>query len=367
MRHLDPRTAQDRKRRVLQWAVQYHIRTSRPIASSTVAEEAGLNLSSATIRSILSELEAEGFLAQPHTSSGRVPTDRGYRHFVDYLENVQRLAVAEKEEIERQYRSRVEELDRLLAHASRLLSTASRGAGLVLSPRMESEGLKRIDLIPLGGNRVLALVVTRAGQVRHWPIRLSFSPSDARVRLLSRFLNERVEGRSLREVRDVLESSLEDAERDIRELEQFTRSLAEEISSLESEDLFLEGAPSVVALAEDFSDFREAQSLARMLEERSRLAGLLHEQFSAEMDEARKGRRPGVRVLIGEETALPELRNLSLVTTAYRAGDRVVGLLGVLGSKRMEYSRVMSLVEHMGSVVSRSLEEWDVESEEPRD
>ncbi|HAH08204.1 MAG TPA: heat-inducible transcription repressor HrcA [Elusimicrobia bacterium] len=364
MRQLDPQIAQDRKRRVLQWVVQNYIHTSRPIASSIIAEEAGLDLSSATIRSILSELEQEGYLVQPHTSAGRVPTDRGYRFFVDYLENVQRLASGEKEQIEKQYCNRLEELDRVLAHTSRLLSTVSHSAGLVLSPRSEAQGLKRLELIGLGGNRVLAIIVTKAGQVRHWPLQLSFVPNEARLRALNRFLNEHLEGKSIREVRSLLAEQLEQAEREMRELQDFAHTLLGELeSAVEPDELFLDGATSVVARAEEFEDTREIHSLVRVLEERKVLADMLQEQFRKQLDAAKAGGAPTVRVMIGGENTLPELKHLSLVTTTYCAGDRLVGLLGILGTKRMEYSRMMSLVEYMGRIVSRSLEAWDVEPE----
>ena len=364
MRQLDPQVAQGRKRRVLQWVVQNYIHTSRPIASSIIAEEAGLDLSSATVRSILAELEEEGCLVQPHTSAGRVPTDRGYRFFVDYLEGVQRLASEEKEQIELQYRNRLEELDRVMAHTSRLLSTASHGAGLVLSPKIEAQDLKRLELIHLGGNRVLAIIVTNAGHVRHWPIQLSFAPSEGRIRALNRFLNEHAEGKSIREVRSLLADQLERAESEMRELQSFAHALLGELEdSVEPEHLFLEGAPSVVAHAEDFENSREIQSLVRVLEERGKLADMLQEQFRKQIETTKAGKAPSVRVMIGGENTLPELRHLSLVTTTYSMGEHLVGLLGILGSKRMEYSRMMSLVEHMGRVVSKTLEAWDVESE----
>ncbi|MBI5244017.1 MAG: heat-inducible transcription repressor HrcA [Elusimicrobia bacterium] len=364
MRQLDPQVAQERKRRVLQWVVQNYIHTSRPIASSIIAEEAGLDLSSATIRSILSELEDEGYLMQPHTSAGRVPTDRGYRFFVDYLEGVQRLASDEKAQIEQQYRHRLEELDRVLAHTSRLLSSASHSAGLVLSPKIEAQGLKRLELIGLGGNRILAILVTNTGNVRHWPIQLSFVPSEARIRMLNRFLNEHAEGKTIREVRTLLAGQLEEAEREMRELQSFAHSLLGELEeAVEPEQLFLEGATSVVAQAGEFENSREIQSLVRVLEERRALADMLQKQLRRQLDVARGGKPPSVRVTIGQENTLPELKHLSIVTTTYCAGDRLVGLLGILGARRMEYSRMMSLVEYMGRVVSRTLEAWDVESE----
>ncbi|MEK7743978.1 MAG: heat-inducible transcriptional repressor HrcA [Elusimicrobiota bacterium] len=367
MRHLDPKTAEERKRKILKWAVDHYIKTSRPIASSVVAEAADLDLSSATIRSVLKELEDEGYLAQLHASSGRVPTDRGYRFYVDYIHYVQRLASDEKERIERQYQSRVEELDRLLAQTSRLLSHVSHGAGLVLSPPMGKQTLKRLELLCLGGSQLLAIIITNAGQVRHWPIRLSFVPSAQRIHMLNRFLNDHVQGRSIQEVQAVLASQVERAERELRDLHAFAKDLLKELeTAVEPEELYLEGATTVVAQPEEFADLHDMQRLASMLEERKALTGVLQEQFREETRGVRARDGSPVRVLIGQENALPELKNLSLVTTTYRLKDRVVGVLGVLGSKRMEYSRMMSLVDYMGEMVSRTLEGWDGEEQGTR-
>src|SRR5262245_58788876 len=151
MRQLSPKVVEDRKKRLLQWVIHRYIKSSAPIASQVIAESAGLDLSSASIRNLLQELEDEGYLHQPHTSAGRVPTDKGYRFFVDYLTDIQRLASDEKHRIERQYRQRVEEMDHLLAETSKLLSHVSRSAGLVLSPKMDKHSLKRLELLPIGG------------------------------------------------------------------------------------------------------------------------------------------------------------------------------------------------------------------------
>lgn len=361
MRQLAPEVAQERKRKVLEWVVHYHIKTSHPIASSVVAEEAGLGLSSASIRSILKELEDEGFLHQPHTSSGRVPTDRGYRFYVDYLHDVQRLASNEKAQLERQYRKRAEELDRVLAQTSKLLSHVSHSTGFVLSPKMDKQTLKRLELIPLGGDQVLAIVVTQTGQVRHWPIRLSFVPSASRLQVLNRFLNEHVQGKSIREVQGALSDQIEQAERELKELHGLADQLLREIDGLAGPDdeLYLDGAAQLVGSVEEFGDLREMQSLMRMMDERRSMAELFHREFRSLLEEPASGKEPVVRVSIGGENALPELKNLSLVTTAYRHGDSVVGVLGILGPKRMEYSRMMSLVDYMGRLVSRSLDMWD--------
>lgn len=363
MRHLDPKVATDRKERVLQWVVHNYIRDKRPIASSSIASDSGLGLSSATIRSILSQLEDEGYLTQPHTSAGRVPTDRGYRVYVDFLEDVQRLASNEKARLEAQYQDRLRELDDLLSRTSRLLSTASHKTGLVLSPRSERQTLKRLELIPLGPKQLLAIVVTQAGQIRHWPIRLETPVPPNRLAALNRLVNEHAVGRTIGEVRDHLAAGLEQAERDLRELQELARGLLGDIDHADgAEPLFLEGASALVQGLDEPSELPELQSALRMMEERRALARILEDDLKSAVDSPDPARRP-VRVRIGAETGLKELNSLSLVTSTYRIKGRAVGVLGILGPKRMEYERMMSLVQYMGGLLSRSLSDWEPEDD----
>lgn len=362
MRQLDPKIAEERKRKVLHWVVHNYIKTSRPIASSIIANEAGMDLSSATIRNILKELEEEGCLQQPHTSSGRIPTDRGYRFYVDYLHDVRRLAAAEKARIESQYESRLEELDNLLSQTSKILSHITNKTGLVLSPKVETQTLRRLDLIPLGGPQVLVVVVTQAGQVRHWPIRLPFVPPPNRIQMLNNFLNEQVQGMSIRQVREVLASRIDAAGRELRELHSLTDKLLDEVDGMMGPDeLYLDGALTLMQGAEELGDLDEIHSMMRLMEERRSLARLLEDEFRSRLKDADETESGLVKVRIGEENPIPELRRLSLVTTAYKMNDKVVGVLGILGSKRMEYSRMMSLVDYVSRLVTRTLESWDEE------
>lgn len=363
MRHLDPKVAADRKSRVLQWVVHNYIRDNRPIASSVLAEESGLDLSSATIRSILSELEADGYLTQPHTSSGRVPTDLGYRTYVDFLQDVQRLASNEKARLEAQYENRLRELDNLLAQTSRLLSATSHKTGLVLSPKVERQTLKRLELIPVGPKQLLAIVVTSTGQVRHWPLRVAQPLPPNRLAALNRLINEHAVGRTIGEVRGQLAERLAQAERDLRELQDLARVLLGEVEEAEApEALFLEGTAALVQGLDEPSELAGLQAALRMMEERRTLAKVLEEDLEAAL-EAPEGKSP-VRVRIGQENSLPELRNLSLVTSTYRMKDRAVGVLGIIGPKRMEYERMMSLVQYMGGLLSRSLAAWEPEDDD---
>ena len=359
MRQLKPEVVEQRKRHLLQWIVHYFIKTSKPVSSGLIAEEAGLDLSSATIRNILQELEEEGFLAQPHTSAGREPTDKGYRFFVDYLSDVQRLAATEKERIEGQYNRRINELDTLLVETSRLLSRMSHSAGIVLSPQAKRQTLKRLELIPLGGRNVLGVMVTDAGMVRHWPIQLGFSPNARQLTVLNNFLNEEMRGVPVDKVPAQVMSKLGSMEREFRDLAELAGELLKEVRQVAApESLYIEGADNILSQAELFGDLKTVQSLMRVIGEKERLAEMLEQ----EIQDAGKDKLPAkVRVRIGEEAGLPELKAASLVTHVYRHNDRVVGVLGILGSKRMEYSRMMGLVDYIGRLVEHRLHEWDEE------
>ncbi|MEK7232232.1 MAG: heat-inducible transcriptional repressor HrcA [Elusimicrobiota bacterium] len=361
MRQLKPEVVQERKRHLLQWIVHYFIKTSKPVSSQLIASQAGLDLSSASIRGILQELENDGFLHQAHTSAGREPTDKGYRFFVDYLSDVQRLAADEKERIEKQYDSRIEELDTLLAETSRLLSRVSHGAGIVLSPRMGKQSIKRLELLPLGGRNVLGVLITDSGLVRHWPIHLAFAPSAAQVSRLNRFLNENIRGVSVDKVQSMIAAKLSQMEREFSEMTSLAGELLTEVGRVTSpEAIYVEGADNILSRAEQFGDLKTVQSLMRVIGEKDRLAVMLGKELKE--DAALPSR---VRVRIGAESGLPELNNASVITHVYRHGGRVLGVLGVIGSKRMEYSRMIGLVDFVGRLVEARLGEWDLETEVP--
>lgn len=354
MRQLKPEVVQERKRHLLQWIVHYFIKTSKPVSSQLIAEEAGLELSSASIRSILQELENDGFLHQAHTSAGREPTDKGYRFFVDYLSGVQRLAASEKESIEEQYKSRIEELDTLLSETSRLLSRVSQGAGIVLSPHMGRQSIKRLELLPLGGRNVLGVLITDSGLIRHWPIQLAFAPSARQVNMLNRFLNENIRGVSVDKAQQMVMTKLGQMEREFAELTSLAGELLTEVGRVASpESIYVEGADNILTQADQFGDLKTVQSLMRVMGEKDRLAVMLEKELKEDPTANR------VRVRIGAESGLPELANASVITHVYRHGDRVLGVLGVIGSKRMEYSRMIGLVDFVGRLVEARLNEWD--------
>lgn len=351
MRQLKPEVVEQRKRNLLQWVIHYYIKNSKPVSSAAIAQEAGLDLSSATIRNVLQELEEEGYLAQPHTSSGREPTDKGYRFYVDYLVDLQRGVSEEKEKLESQYHNRVEELDTLLVETSKLLSRVSHGAGLVLSPQPKAHALKRLELIHLDGRNVLGILVTEAGMIRHWPIKLGFTPTSRQINVLNRFLNETVKGCSVQEAQTAVMAKLRQMESEFRELNLLAGELLKEVAQVVTpEALFIEGADQLIAQAQDIGDLGQVQALMRLIGEKRRLAGLLEGQLAKPS--------PGPTVRIGAESGIKELEGVSLVTHVYRHQGQVLGVLGILGSKRMEYDKMMSLVDTVSGIVTSRLIDW---------
>lgn len=359
MRILDPEVARERKRSLLQWIVTHFMRTSRPISSQQIAKEARFGLSSATIRNILQELEAEGFLAQPHASAGRVPTDKGYRFYVDYLMGVQRLASEEKEHIQRQYHRRVAELDNLLAQTSRMLSHLSHAAAFVLSPKADAHEVRRLELLPLGGRRVLVLLVSQSGMVRHWPIQLPFETTEARLASLNRCLNEFAVGRSIHDVQAEFLHRVEAAEREFREMSDLAKDILKAVSSLARPDeLYVEGASRILEQAGD-ADFGRMRDSVRILEEKRRFSQLLHRQLAETLKHPPARKDGKVQVRIGAENLLPELRGLSLITTTYQLKDHPAGVLGIVGPRSMRYGKMVALVEFVSDAVSRALDDWE--------
>jgi heat-inducible transcriptional repressor len=361
MRVLKPEIAEERKRRLLQWVIHRYMKTSAPVSSKAIADEGKFKLSPATIRNALKELEDEGYLFQEHTSAGRVPTDKGYRLYVDYLVEAQRLAAQEKQHIESEYSSRVAELDELLAQTSRMLSSLSHSAGFALSPRLGQQPVRRLELVPLGPRHVLVVLVTESGLIRHWPLELPSTVSPDRLGLLSRFLNENLNGMNVQEIRDEIYGKIEAAEREFRELGQLVKLVLKQVAHAGAPDeMYLDGAMSLASLPS--ADPGQLRSLLSVVEDKKRLAHILAEEFQEQLKlHARRtgvDKRPKVQVRIGDENR-PELRSLSLVTTTYEVEDKLVGLLGILGPRHMEYPKMIALVNFVGAVVSETLSRWE--------
>jgi|GEM_PF-147080 len=354
MRVLKPEVAKERENNLLRWIVQEFVSTRRPVGSELVAEKARLGVSSATVRGIMKRLEDDGYLHQEHTSGGRVPTDKAYRFYVDYLSGAQALALKEKEKIQSEYDREMDEMDALLTQTSRMLAALSHSAGFAYSSSVRGQNIVRLDFIPLGPSAILAVLVTDSGSIRHFPLRLNYEIPARRLRLLASFINQEVTGLPFSEAKHKLWHYLSDEHSEVRDVADLARQFLEDVERQAGggEDLHIEGLGQLVGQSSDFPGLRD---MLNVMEERRRLAGLFDEKLRD------MAARPASRlnVAIGAENELRELRGLSMITCSYRAGERTAGMLGIIGPRHMEYSRMISLVNFMGELVEKTIGHWE--------
>lgn len=354
MRILKPEVAKARKEKILRWVVQQFVESRRPVGSVSIAQGALQDVSSATIRNILKELEEEGYLYQPHTSGGRIPTDKAYRYYVDYLSSVQKMAVQEREHIEREYEQRVNEINNAMVQTSRFLSLLSGAAGFVYSASVEGQSVKRLDFIALGAGLILVVLVTESGIVKHWPVRMGYDISPARLAVLGSFINEEISGLTFKEAQQFLWQYINSGHKEIADVADLAVQVLKEMERPQTgnDELYIEGIGRMMENI-DVADYEDLKQMMKVVEEREQLSELLSEKMS---DLQKSGKE--ITVSIGSENELREFKNVSIVSSAYRAGDKTVGILGIIGPKHMEYTRVMSLVRLMGDLLETSLRSW---------
>jgi len=352
---LKPETAKERQEAILRWIIQQHVETRRPVASETVAKKSGLKLSSATIRNAMKKLEEEGFLLQSHVSGGRVPTDKAYRLYVDYLSDAQRLALTEKTSIERAYNRRLDEIDSIMSQTSRMLAALSHSAGFVFSANVCEHTVARLDFIPLSPDYLLAVLVTESGAVRHWPIKLSSEIPAQRLRVLGAFLNQEIAGLTLKEAQKKLWRIFSDGEIEVRGAADMARQF---LSNIErhtdcSQDLHVDGLGQL--LDGNPVDFDSLRRTLAIMEEKKRFSLML----SDKLREFEGGGKRALTVTIGTENSLKEFRDFSMVSCVWKAGERAAGMLGILGPRHMEYAHMISLVDFMGELMEKTIAQWE--------
>ena len=340
----------DRHHRILASLVAEYIEQGEPVSSAWLAENSALGLSSATVRNILARLEDQGLVRQPHTSSGRIPTDHGYRQYVDELLESRRPPRPVRDLEARLRRSAT--VGDLLAHASQELSRASHQVGFALAPASSSLRLKHIDFVGLDGCRVLVIIVATGGQVTHRAIETAERYDATTLQQAANYVNAELAGLTLDEARTAIVTRL----REERQLYDalMRRALVLAQSGLHEvapeETLHAQGTSFLVEELRSETDGRQEaletlRVLLRMIEEKHRLVELLTRSLET----------PGLTVLIGEESGSPELRPFSVVLSTFQDGDRL-STIGIIGPTRMRYQRAISVVDGVSHTVARLFE-----------
>ena len=338
--------ATDRHKRVLAALVREYIVSGEPVASSVLVTAAGLGVSSATVRSILSRLEEEGYVQQPHTSAGRIPTDRGYRFYVDLLlESRRPLRATSAVEARLRRESPDRLLNSLLPQVSHMLSHAARSIGFAVRPAHEAAVFDRVEFVPLGAMRVLVVIVASGGHVIQKVIDTGESLDGNDLRQAANYLNAEFSGLPLHRAREAVLERIDEE----RLLYDALRARAMRLATSTFADLpddrmmYVEGTS---ALLDDGSGLtvQTLQVLLQMIEEKQKLLQLLNGYIDG----------PGLTVVIGAEHLDPSLRPFSLVLSTYDDGSGI-GTVGVIGPTRMRYSRAIAAVDGAALAVSRVL------------
>ncbi len=344
----DERPLDQRSRHLLRTLIGRYIRDGEPVGSQTLARHAGLDVSPATIRNILADLEDAGLLSSPHTSAGRIPTAQGYRVFVDSLLQLRPLPDGELARL-RQELPAGSGTQSLLGNASELLSAMSHFVGVVSVPRREQFAFRHIDFVPLDAQRVLAILVFADNDVQNRIIQTRRAYDAGELERVANYLNHHFAGRPLSQIRAALVRELKAARSEMDVLLAHTVELAEQALVGGGEDMLLAGQTRLMGV-QDLSDLDRLRELFEAFARKREILQLLERTLRA----------PGVRIFIGEETGLAPLEGMSLVTAPYRAGGtadgQVLGVLGVIGPSRMAYERVIPVVQAAADVLGAALD-----------
>lgn len=354
-----PRFPDSRGQVVLSAVINEHFVTGEPVGSKAIAVKFAnaSGMSSATIRNVMGELEEMGLLEQPHTSAGRVPTDKGYRFYVDNLLGV--LSISNEdlrligEELGVNASEFAEAPDRLMERTSQLLSALSNNVGIVVSPSLASDRLQHIEFVNLSDNRILVVLVSAPNIVHNKIIRLNVSFTKEELDRTANYLNAEFAGKSLAEIRAEILNLMHQEKALFDKLLQTAVILCSQ--SLEGEDeklgeVYVEGTSNILTKS-DFADLEKLRALLSTIGERSRLIQILNECIAR--DTSLTG---DVQVTIGSENRTPSLANCTIISAPYRIGDSsAVGTLSVLGPTRMEYTRMISIVSYVARVLEKMM------------
>lgn len=337
----------DREKTILKSIVQQFILTASPVGSRNITKKFDVGVSPATVRNIMSDLEESGFINHPHTSAGRIPTDKGYRYYVDTLMEIQKLKNADKGIIDKSLDKNILETDEILKIASKLLSTITKQIACVTYPTLDNGILEKIQLVMLSTTRLLVVVSIRSGMVKTMTLEFESEVENEKLLKVEGLLNERLNGLTFQEIRKTFKDRLSDigeSEKPIIRL--FIDSVDKIFIDHKKEDkLVITGATNIIQQPE-FEDPGKFQSVIELIEDKDIIIHI--------MDKKRIESSNNVLISIGSENEDDKFNEYSLITKEYTFGE-TSGTVGIIGPKRMEYSKVVAIVSYLGDMLSEVL------------
>jgi heat-inducible transcriptional repressor len=332
-----------RAQTLLKALVERYIADGQPVGSRSLSKISGLELSPATIRNIMSDLEEMGFVSSPHTSAGRIPTPRGYRLFVDSLLTVQHKDEADLE-LRLQHALRSSTPQKIIANAAQVLSSLSQFAGVILTPRRGSV-FQQIEFLRLSQRRILLVIVSPGGDVQNRLLLTDADYTPAQLVQSANYINQHYGGLSFDDVRIRLQGELRQLRDDMSTLMQAAVEAGSDAMNDDSDDMVISGERNLLSVSDLASNMSSLRELFDMFEKKSGLMQLLDLSSKA----------TGVQIFIGGDSNLVPMEQMSVVTAPYEVNGRIVGTLGVIGPTRMAYERVIPIVDLTAKLLSKAL------------
>lgn len=337
----------ERKKAILKAVINDYINTAEPIGSRTVAKKHELGLSSATIRNEMADLEELGYLYHPHTSAGRVPSDKGYRIYVDELMNIAKLTPQETRSIRDSMEFRINEIGQLVKHISTIISRITRYTTMSITPGLKDVIIKAVQVVPIDTSEVLVIVVAGAGIVRNCLVKLPVAISADNIIMISNILGNKLTGLSADKINTGITGVIEkEIHIPNNVLKAIVIGVENCIHQIDSSELYLEGATKIFNFPE-FRDVIKAQEFLSILDEKDFLHDML-QMYNGNKD---------IRIRIGAENEREEIKDYSVIMATYSINDEVLGSIGVIGPTRMEYSKVISSLNYIRKRITEDFSE----------
>ncbi|MTI70486.1 MAG: heat-inducible transcription repressor HrcA [Firmicutes bacterium] len=334
-----------RKLKILQAIIHNYITNAEPVGSRTISKKYDLGVSPATIRNEMSDLEELGFLVQPHTSAGRVPSDRAYRLYVDSLVNKKRIKLVQKRQIKRSLVDGINELEELIQNSAKVLSKLTNYTSLAIAPQLIESRLKHIQLVPIDETKLLMVLVTNSGIVKNTVFNIEKEISNNQLSLISNFLTKKLKGHRIDELGIELKKNLTKEIFELRDvIKDVMPMINKSIDDLEEIDLYSDGVTNIFNFPE-YNDITKAKSFLSFLENKENVIDMLL-----------RNKNQDIEITIGKENCYEEIKNCSLITATYRFNGKTIGRVGVIGPTRMAYAKVIPVVKSIAVNLNDILE-----------
>ena len=330
----------DRKKKVLQAIVEEYINTAEPVSSNALTNNYGLNYSSATIRNEMADLEKKGYLDKTHTSSGRIPSEKGYRYYVDELMKDDDISLEEIKYISSKLETKVNEIEELTKIAANTISEVTHYTTLSIGPKNDEQIIEEIKFVPLGQRMIMAVILTESGLVKETIIKFDEDITEKQVETVNYMFNQKLKGKPLETIKGPLEDCLFD---EMTYSVNVIKPIIEQIKKVIEEDskIYLEGTNKSFDLPE-FNSLEVAKNFVNVLDTKELMQDMLNSGFAQD-----------INVYIGNENEKDELKDFSIVTFKHKVGNKDLGTIGIIGPKRMDYSKVISVMKY----ISKKLDE----------